>query len=470
MAYISTRGGAKPVGFFDAVLAGLAPDGGLYAPDHIPSLRPYLGDNRGRLGFAGVCAEALYLFADGDLSFAGAAELANAAYGPATAFHHPAVTPLTQLDSATWLMELFHGPSLAFKDVAMQLIARLYDRILLERGARLSVVCATSGDTGGAAASAFAGADAIDLFVLLPKGRVSAVQQRFMTATGAANVHAILVDGDFDACQALVKALFADADFSARASLSGVNSINWARILAQTVYYIEAAMALGRGGPVDFAVPSGNFGDALAGHVARQMGAPLGRILVATNANDSLARAIQTGRYQRAAASHATLSPAMDIQAASNFERLAFWALGGDGEATAGLYRDFAANGAFTLPKDAHAFITERFSACAIDDAATRAAMLMTFETTSEIICPHTATAIAAAQAQSSGFGANPLVILATAHPAKFPDTVESAIGIEPPLPAFCADLFARAEQITEAPADLAAIKALIAARSRAWA
>jgi threonine synthase len=470
LAYVSTRGGADPVGFFDALLAGLAPDGGLYVPERIPNLRPYLRENRGRLGFAGACAEALYLFAEGDLSFAGAAELAGAAFGPATAFHHPAITPLTQLDSATWLMELFHGPSLAFKDVAMQLIARLYDRILLDRGARLSVVCATSGDTGGAAASAFAGADAIDLFVLLPKGRVSAVQQRFMTATGAANVHAILVDGDFDACQALVKSLFADADFSARASLSGVNSINWARILAQTVYYIEAAFALGAGGPVDFAVPSGNFGDALAGHVARQMGAPVGRILVATNANDSLARAIASGRYQRAAASHATLSPAMDIQAASNFERLAFWALGGDGAATAAHYRDFAEHGVFTLPAKAHAVITDRFSARAIDDAATLGAMRAAFEATGEIICPHTATAVAAAQAQSSGFGANPLVILATAHPAKFPDTVAQAIGLEPPLPSFCADLFERPERITEAPADLGVIKALIAAHSRAWA
>lgn len=470
MAYISTRGGAPAVGFFDAVLSGLAPDGGLYLPNAIPSLRPYLGENRGRLGFAGACAEALYLFADGDLSFAGAAELANAAFGPATAFHHPAITPLTQLDAGIWLMELFHGPSLAFKDVAMQLIARLYDRILLERGARLSVVCATSGDTGGAAACAFAGADAIDVFVLLPKGRVSAVQQRFMTATGAANVHAILVDGDFDACQALVKALFADADFSARAGLSGVNSINWARILAQTVYFIEAAFALGRGGPVDFAVPSGNFGDALAGHVARAMGAPVGRILVATNANDSLARAIQSGRYQRAASSVATLSPAMDIQAASNFERLAFWAQGSDPAATAALYRDFAAAGDFTLPANAQAMIASGFSALAIDDASTLEAMRQTYGACGAIICPHTATAIAAVQAQSSGFGANPMVILATAHPAKFPDTVAQAIGVSPPLPAFCADLFERPERIIEAPADLSVIKGLIADRSRAWA
>ncbi|MDX2233656.1 MAG: pyridoxal-phosphate dependent enzyme, partial [Hyphomonadaceae bacterium] len=286
MRYISTRGAASPVSFLDAVLAGLAPDGGLYVPERWPALRPYLRENRGALGLAGAAAEALYLFAGDDFSFAGAAALADRAFGAGSRFAHPATTPLRQIGDARWLMELFHGPSLAFKDVAMQLIGALYDGALAERDQRLTVVCATSGDTGGAAVEALKGAARVDLFVMLPAGRVSDVQRRFMTASGAANVHPILIDGDFDDCQALLKALFADREFARRASLSGVNSISWARIVAQTAYYIAASQALGGDGPVHFAVPSGNFGDAFAGHVARAMGAPVGRILIATNAND----------------------------------------------------------------------------------------------------------------------------------------------------------------------------------------
>ena len=295
MRYVSTRGGSAPVSFFDALLAGLAPDGGLFTPQEWPKLRPYWREGANRLGYAGAAAEALYLFGADEVSFAGAAELCEAVYGAQGAFAHSAVTPLKQLDADVWLMELFHGPSLAFKDIALQLIAALYDRALTARDLRLSVVCATSVDTGGAAVEALKNRDRIDLFVLLPKGRVSEVQRRFMTASGAGNVHAQEVETDFDGCQALVKALFADAPFAQDAALSGVNSINWARIVAQSAYFLRASATLASHGPVNFVVPTGNFGDALSGHVARRMGAAIGEILIATNANDMLACTFRDG-------------------------------------------------------------------------------------------------------------------------------------------------------------------------------
>lgn len=471
MMYASTRGGAEAVSFFDAMLAGLAPDGGLYAPQSWPQLREYYQHSGARMGYAGAAAEALYLFAQGDVSFAGAADIADAVYGEGGAFSHAAVTPLKQLDSDLWLMELFHGPSLAFKDIALQLIAALYDRALEERGLRLSVVCATSGDTGGAAVEALKNRDRLDLFVLLPKGRVSEVQRRFMTASGAANVHTLEVETDFDGCQALVKALFADRAFSRKASLSGVNSINWARIVAQAAYFIRAAHALRADGPVNFIVPTGNFGDALSGHVARAMGAPVGQILVATNANDMIARTFEDGVHARQGVSRATVSPAMDILAPSNFERLVFDFSGA--EETRAFYAAFAQSGEARLSAPALAKLRAGFAAGAASDEATIAAMRQVYAATGEVLCPHTAAGAAAAMtAQAHGFwppARGATVLLATAHPAKFPETVQAALGVSPALPARCADLYDRPESIAPLAHDLAALKDFIRTRSKAW-
>lgn len=473
MPYVSTRGQSAPIGFLDATLAGLAPDGGLYVPAGWPKLRPYLADDAGRLGFEGAAAEALFLFGEGDFSFAGAAEIAQRVYGPDGRFAHAAVTPLKELGPGRWILELFHGPSLAFKDVALQLIGALFEEALAARSERLTVVCATSGDTGGAAAEALKGAERSDLFILLPAGRVSPVQQRFMTATGAANVHALLVDGDFDACQALVKQLFADRAFVSEAKLSGVNSINWARIVAQTAYYLRSSFMLGQKAPVSYVVPSGNFGDALAGLVAKRMGAPIGRILAAANANDMLAATLNTGRHQRAAHSKATLSPAMDIQVASNFERAVYDALAGDGAKTARLYAQFAQSGGYDLPAEAFAALKTDLSAIAISDAETEAAMRAAFAETGEVLCPHTAVGYAAMLKAGAGEGwapQGPVVLLATAHPAKFPETVSRVLGFDPPLPAHAKNLFERPEVFDAIPCEINAVKAVIRAKSRAAA
>lgn len=476
MRYISTRGQAPAVSFTDAILAGLAPDGGLYVPETYPDLASaYDVDRDGGWGDgASALASNFYFIAAGATLRAlsgdayhrrGAKTAAAAAYGDQWP---EAVTPLVQVGRGAWVLELFHGPSLSFKDVAMQLIGVLFDRELKQRGQKLTVVCATSGDTGGAAVEALQGRENIDLFVLLPKGRVSEVQRRFMTASGAANVHALEVDGDFDACQKLLKELFADRDFAARAQLSAVNSINWARILAQSVYYHVASQILCAHGPVDFVVPTGNFGDAFSGYVAKQMGAPVGRIVLATNANDILARAVNTGRYERAAHSQATLSPAMDIQVASNFERILFEALGRDGDHVRRLYAQFAQSGGFDIPDSALAFLRDRFDAASVSDAETEAQMRDAAADGGYLVCPHTAVGLVArAKLDKSVNGVS--VTLATAHPAKFPETVESATGIRPQRPSRCADLFERTEKSDTLAPDLEVLKKVIRERSRAW-
>ncbi len=471
MHYVSTRGEAPSVSFLDAVLAGLAPDGGLYVPESWPDIGRDPSFRRacglGLYGFAAT--HVLQAFAGDDLEWAQSAALADEAYRSPAPWPR-LITPLVQLDvSGKWVLELFHGPTLAFKDVAMQLIGPLYEHALAKRGQRLSVVCATSGDTGGAAVAALKGRERVDLFVLLPKGRVSQAQRRFMTTSGAANVHAIEIEGDFDACQAIVKALFADQDFSARAKLSGVNSINWARILAQSVYFHIAAHTLCAPGPVNFAVPTGNFGDALSGYVAKRMGAPIGNILIATNANDILARALATGRYERAARSQATLSPAMDIQVASNFERMLFEALGRDGALVKRLYEHFVQSGGFDIPERALAILREHFQADSVSDAQTTASMTRTWRELGYLACPHTAVGLGA-RAEFDTPSAGPLVTLATAHPAKFPETVAMATGAEARLPARCADLYAREERFESLGNDTEAVKAFIRDRSRAWA
>ena len=473
MRYISTRGAAPAVSFLDAVLAGLAPDGGLYVPESWPNtldrgaFRSAVATGHFQYGALNV----LKAFAGDELEWDEAATLASEAYARtgAAAPWPSVVTPLVQIGPGHWVLELFHGPSLSFKDVAMQLIGPLFEFALKKRDRRLTVMCATSGDTGGAAVEALKGRDRVDLFVLIPKGRVSDVQRLFMTASGAANVHAIEIDGDFDACQSLLKALFADADFARRAALSAVNSVNWARIVAQSVYFHIAANALAAPGPVNFAVPTGNFGDAYSGFVAKKMGAPIGKILMATNSNDILARALASGRYARADHSDATLSPAMDIQVASNFERIVHDALGGDGAGVKRLYDQFAQSRGFDIPGPALQALRGQFDAAAVNDDETVAAMRAYFdEGRGYLACPHTAVALRAA-AKVDPQTPPPLVTLATAHPAKFPDTIKDAVGARPNLPAKCADLLSRAEKIEALPDDAAAVKQLIRERSRAW-
>ncbi len=472
MRYVSTRGRAPAVSFIEAILAGLAPDGGLYVPESYEDV----SGRRKAFALGHFTGAALLVLAPlkGGTEGADAAAVNRAYLGePSVSPYHPhwpsVVTPLVQLRPGAWALELFHGPSLSFKDVAMQWIAQLYEQELARSDRRLTVVCATSGDTGGAAVEAFKATDRVDLFVLLPKGRVSEVQRRFMTASGAANVFALEVEGDFDACQALVKGLFADRDFAQSASLSGVNSINWARIMAQSVYFQIAAHTLGAREPVHFSVPTGNFGDAFSGYVAKRMGAPIGMIGLAVNENDILARALATGRYQRGAASHATLSPAMDIQVASNFERMLYEALGRDGLHVARLYDQFAQSGGFDIPESALATMRETFFAIATGDAETLEVM-QNYATgpRAYYACPHTAVGLAGWRGAQT-LPAGQCVTLATAHPAKFPETVAQATGHTPPLPARCADLFDRPEASHPIAADLTQVKRFIRERSRAW-
>jgi threonine synthase len=469
MQYVSTRGTAPAVSFTDAILAGLAPDGGLYVPQSWPRVATDSAARRdiATAHFTHTAAHILQALAGDDLDGETCARIVGAAYGAGEAWPK-SVTPLKQIDAGLYALELFHGPSLSFKDVAMQLIAPLYEWALSKRDKRLTVVCATSGDTGGAAVEALKHSTRVDLFVLLPKGRVSDVQRRFMTASSAANVHALEVDGDFDACQAIVKALFNDHAFADRAQLSGVNSINWARILAQSVYFRIAAETLCAAGPVNFIVPTGNFGDAFSGYVAKRMGAPIGRIMLGVNANDILSRALNDGRYERAAHSYATLSPAMDIQVASNFERLVFEATGRNGETVRALYANFAQSGGFTIPDAALSFMRETFDATSIDDARTRATLKAWAARADRgyLACPHTAVGLAAREAfKVEGMS----VCLATAAPEKFPETIEDVTGHHPKLPQRCEDLYTRSEIITPMQNDAHAVKACIMERSRAW-
>jgi threonine synthase len=464
MRYISTRGLAPPVSFLDAVLGGLAPDGGLYVPETWPRLGEDVLAAAATAPYAETAAQVLHAFAGDDLTLTQCRAMAQDAYGDQWA--NAAICPLRQIGPGEWLLELFHGPSLAFKDVAMQLLAPLFDHALAARDARLTVVCATSGDTGGAAVEALRRSSRVDLFVLLPKGRVSDVQRRFMTASGAANVFAIEVDGDFDAAQGVVKALFADRDFASEVALSPVNSINWARVLAQAAYYVTSAASLAAAGPVRFTVPTGNFGDALAGDVARRLGAPIGEIRLATNANDSLTTALETGVFAAPSHSAATISPAMDVTAASNFERIVFEAVGRDAETLRGLYAAFAQGRRFEIPAPALAALRAGFSGARADDAATRAAMIEAKALTGEVLCPH--TAVGWSGRLRCGTGAR--VLLATAHPAKFPETVEAVLGAPPAPPPAAIAVMGRAEVATDLPAEPGAVKAFIRAHSRAAA
>ncbi|HTK34796.1 MAG TPA: threonine synthase [Caulobacteraceae bacterium] len=459
MRYVSTRGGTEAVGFAETLLAGLAPDGGLYIPQSWPAFtRDEIAGFAGR-PYAEVAAEVLARFVGDDIPRAVIDRLTAEAYAT---FAHPAVTPLKQLDSGLWLLELFHGPTLAFKDVAMQLLARLYDHVLATRGRTLTIVCATSGDTGGAAVEAFRGAAHARIVVLFPEGRISEVQRRFMTTTADANVACASVKGTFDDCQTIVKALFADEDFRSDVDLSGVNSINWARVVAQAVYYFTAAVALGAPDRrIGFAVPTGNFGDAFAGFVAMKLGLPIDRMVIATNSNDIVARAFETGRYAKGQVV-ATQSPAMDIQIASNFERLYYEAVGRDAAETRRAFESFNSAGAIDLPTQGFGQLAELFTGVAVSEAETAASIAAAYEATGEIIDPHTAVAVAAAKRVAASDA--PLVVLATAHPAKFPEAVEAAIGRQPGLHPRADGLFERDERIDHLPANAGAVKAYVRA------
>ncbi|NBC96817.1 MAG: threonine synthase [Deinococcus-Thermus bacterium] len=462
MHYISTRGGAPVLGFEDAMLSGLARDGGLYVPDDVPAFAPEHIAALAGLPYEEVAFRVMWPFLGGAFTEAEFGDLIAKAYAR---IDHPARAPLAQLAPNHFLLELFHGPTLAFKDFAMQLIGQLFEAVLARRGERLTVVGATSGDTGSAAIEAFRGSGAVDVFILFPEGRVSEVQRRQMTTPVEANVHALALDGDFDACQARVKDMFNDFAFRDAVGLAAVNSINWARVLAQVVYYFTAAVALGAPHrPVSFTVPTGNFGDVYAGYVARRMGLPIERLVVATNTNDILHRALATGRYARAGVVPTT-SPSMDIQVSSNFERALFDAYGRDGAAVAQLMAELKAQGGFGISQGALEALREVFASGRAHEDEVADTIARTHAETGELICPHTACGVHVA---GSFLGATPMVTLATAHPAKFPDAVEAAAGLRPPLPERMADLYLRPERVTTVANDLGALQDLISERRAA--
>ena len=459
MRYISTRGQAPALSFEDTMLTGLAPDGGLYVPETVPTLnaddieamqgqsyediaftvmRPFVGDTFEDDEFRALIAKA----------YAG--------------FAHSARAPLVQLGPNHFLLELFHGPTLAFKDFAMQLIGQMFQTVLARRGKRVTIVGATSGDTGSAAIEAFRGIEGVDVCILYPHGRVSDVQRRQMTTPVEANVHALAVDGDFDDCQAALKDMFADHDFRDEVGLAAVNSINWARVLAQVVYFFTSAVALGAPQrPVSFTVPTGNFGDIFAGFIAREMGLPIERLVIATNQNDILHRTMQTGDHSKHGVVP-SISPSMDIEVSSNFERALFWAHDKDGAVVAGLMQELKANGSFKISANAMTALAAIYDSGAVDEATTSETITRTLANQAELLCPHSAVGVRIGEEQARRAPQVPMITLATAHPAKFPDAVMAATGVHPPLPKHMADLYDRPERITRVANDLAAIEDVI--------
>ncbi|WP_208347978.1 threonine synthase [Pseudaestuariivita rosea] len=460
MKYISTRGKAPVLTFEQAMLTGLARDGGLYVPETIPQMshadiaalagvtyeeaafrvmRPFIGDTFTDTEFADLIAKA----------YAG--------------FGHDARAPLVQMGPNHFLLELFHGPTLAFKDFAMQLIGQMFEFSLKRNGQRVTIVGATSGDTGSAAIEAFRGLDAVDVFILFPHGRVSEVQRRQMTTPVEDNVHALALNGDFDHCQAAVKDMFNDFDFRDSVRLAGVNSINWARVLAQVVYYFTSAVTLGAPHrPVSFTVPTGNFGDIFAGYIAKRMGLPIEKLVVATNQNDILHRALETGGYITQGVTP-SISPSMDIQVSSNFERALFDVYDRDGAAVAQQMDQLKAEGGFKISQGALERLRDIFASGRASEDQTSATIKTAFAHTGEILCPHSAVGVKVAEEHISG--QTPMITLATAHPAKFPDAVEAAIGHRPGLPSRMSDLYERAERVTQVANDLTAIEGIIKER-----
>jgi len=451
MKYVSTRGQSAPVDFLTASLAGLAPDGGLYTPADWPLIaRPKSGDS-----YVETATRVLSAFAGDTLPEGVIRELATRAYAP---FAHQSVAPLVEVGPGRWMLELHHGPTLAFKDVAMRLIAQLYDYVLEQRDERMTILCATSGDTGGAAASAFAGSKRVDIVILHPLNRVSPTQRLFMTATGASNVHNLALEGDFDGTQAILKQLIADEQFKRRVGLAAVNSINWTRVAAQSVYFAQAQAQLGADTPIHFVVPTGNFGDALAAYVASRCGLLQGfRCTAAVNANDTMAR-LMSGKPLTKGATSPTISPAMDIQLPSNFERLLFEATSPDlapgsrnGAAVAKAYSDLALKGEGAIPAEvAQRLAVAGFDAQRVSDAETRDEMKCTLAETGLVVCPHTAVGLAAARRVRDAKG--PILTLATAHAAKFPETVKETLGVDVGLPERATPFVSRPEQFETGP------------------
>ncbi|KAB0540119.1 threonine synthase [Pseudochrobactrum saccharolyticum] len=463
MKYISTRGEAPVLGFSDALLAGLARDGGLYLPETYPQ---FSSDDIRKLrgkSYVEIALAVLTPFVNGEIPDAEFEKMVRESYG---SFRHDAVCPLVQTGANEFVLELFHGPTLAFKDVAMQLLSRMMDYTLAQRGQRATIVGATSGDTGGAAIEAFAGRDNTDIFILFPHGRVSPVQQRQMTSSAASNVHALSIDGNFDDCQNLVKGMFNDLNFRDTLSLSGVNSINWARIMPQIVYYFTSAISLGAPDrKVSFTVPTGNFGDIFAGFVAKKMGLPIDRLIIATNDNDILSRTVATGSYAMRGVEQ-TSSPSMDIQISSNFERLLFESYDRDAAAIRGLMRSLGQSGEFTIADAPLKTIREQFAAGRSTVAETAATIDSVLKQDGYLLDPHSAIGVKVAREHADT--ATPMVVLATAHPAKFPDAVKDACGVSPALPAWLSDLMERKEHFTRLQNDLKVVEDHIRSHSRA--
>jgi len=449
IAYGSTRGGAAELGFADVLLAGLAADGGLYLPTSWPALSGAHPDS-----YVELASEVMFPFVDGSISRSDFGTMVADAY---STFSVPDVCPVVELDEGHHLLELFHGPTLAFKDIALQLVGRLFDHVLKERDGRVMIVGATSGDTGSAAMEAVRGSDRADIVVLFPAGRTSEVQRRQMTTLTDPNVHAVAIEGTFDDCQDMVKAMFADEPFRVRNDLSAVNSINWARVMAQTVYYIWASQILGRRSePTTFCVPTGNFGNVFAGHVAARMGLPVQRFVVASNSNDILSRLIETGEMV-AADVVPTLSPSMDIQISSNLERLLVELLDGNGPATAELLASFRSTGRASLTPEQHQRLRAEFAGDRIDDSRTLGIMAEVHSRHGMLVDPHTAVGIGVAEMMRRP--GETVVTLSTAHPAKFPDAVAEATGVVPDLPAHLSDLCERPERYETLPNDLATVQ-----------
>lgn len=467
MKYISTRGQSPALSFEDALLSGLAPDGGLYLPESWPLYSESQLLEWQHLGYAELAKAVLAPFIADDLGEEAFAGIVERAYAN---FDHPAIAPLKQLDHDLWLMELFHGPTLAFKDYALQLLGQLFDHVLDKRQERVTIVGATSGDTGSAAIEGVRGSQAADIFILFPHGRVSEVQRRQMTTVAEGNVHCIAIDGTFDDCQDLVKAMFADQSARDDLNLSVVNSINWARIMAQIVYYFWAGLQLGAPQRVvNFTVPSGNFGNVFAAYAARKMGLPIDWLGIGSNQNDILFRFFERQDMSMRAV-EPSLAPSMDIQVSSNFERLLFDLCQGDGALVAQTITDFRASGTMTLPQGAHEEVARLFTGFRYDDQQILQEMSRVLNSSAEILDPHTAIAFAQAriQGQERDHCNAPTVAVATAHPAKFPDAVKQATGIHPALPARLSNLLDLPERQHRLPNDYDQVVAYIRAHARA--
>ena len=463
MQFVSTRGQAPVLGFSDAVLAGLASDGGLYVPASWPQVAAKEIASFAGKPYADVAYAIISRFVGDEIAPARLKAIIDEAYA---VFRHPSVAPLVEIEPNHFVLELFHGPTLAFKDVAMQFLSRVMDHILAERGLKATIVGATSGDTGSAAIEAFRGRDTTDIFILHPQGRTSVVQRRQMTTVLDNNVHNIALEGTFDDCQDIVKAMFNNHRFRDSVRLSGVNSINWGRIVAQIVYYFTSAVSLGAPHrKISFTVPTGNFGDIFAGYCAKAMGLPIERLVIATNANDILRRTLDTGRYEMNGV-EATISPSMDIQISSNFERLLFEGAGRDASAVLRMMDGLKQSGGFAVPDNALSAIRRDFAAGTTGEAETKATISMTLKAAGYLLDPHTAVGVGVARHQAHG--TTPMVTLGTAHPAKFPAAVHDATGFEPSLPTWLADLHSREERLSVLANDQSAVEDFISARTRA--